>query len=111
MLVSVRTGIASNTVVCTKAAWVQADGTIEFIPGHGSCDLDITENYYLVVEHRNHLLVMSHQPIPVSGNQLVYDFRNQDSYTGLLGFGQKELAQGVFGMFAGNGDQTNSSSS
>jgi hypothetical protein len=63
------------------------------------------------VEHRNHLIIMSHQPISIIDNKISYDFRIQQSYIddefGLGIFaGQKQIIQGKFAMFAGNGNQT-----
>ena len=67
--------------------------------------------YYLVIEHHNHLIVMSHEAVSVVDNTLTYDFRSQQSYVDdPFGFGvyarQKEILPGVFAMFGGNGDQT-----
>jgi len=59
----------------------------------------------LVVEHRNHLLVMSHQPVGVTNDTITYDFRVQQSYTNLFGFGQLKIRDGVYVMFGGNGEQ------
>ena len=36
------------------------------------------------------------------------DFRNGDSYKTTFRFGQKEVEPGVWALFTGNGDQTNS---
>jgi hypothetical protein len=55
---------------------------------------------------------MSHEPVPVIDGKLTYDFRIQQSYindpfqSGSF-FGQKEVRDGVFVMFAGNGEQSN----
>jgi hypothetical protein len=54
---------------------------------------------------------MSHQPISIIDNKISYDFRIQQSYIddefGLGIFaGQKQIIQGKFAMFAGNGNQT-----
>jgi len=49
--------------------------------------------------------VMSHIPATVSGGQLSYDFRAQDSYTN-VSFGQKQIVPGMYAMYAGDCDQT-----
>ncbi len=109
VLVSLRTEINSNTTVCTKAALVFSNGTVQIPSGFDCCDLNINETYYVVIEHRNHLIVMSHVKVPVVNGVISYDFTNQDSYETLLGFGQKNVG-GKWVMYAGNGQQVNSSS-
>ncbi|MDF1865365.1 MAG: cadherin-like domain-containing protein, partial [Saprospiraceae bacterium] len=106
VLVSLRTGTGKETTVCKRAGLLFSDGHIEF-PDEGNwcCSIDANSTYYLVIEHRNHLIVMSHVKIPVTNNTIAYDFRIQESYRGLLGFGQKEIEPGVFVMYGGNGEQ------
>jgi hypothetical protein len=99
--------------VCMKAALLHKDGHVEFVNGGFTCcDLEYNGNYYLVIEHRNHLIIMSPEPVAVVNGTLTYDFRYTQSYiddpSGFGGLGQKELLPnlpGVYGMFAGNGDQ------
>lgn len=105
VLVSLRTGTESSSTVCMTAALLHKDGTIEFVDGFDCCELDPDAFYYLVIEHRNHLLVMSHIPVPVVNGKISYDFRYHNSYTTLVGAGQKEMSPGVYAMYAGNGDQ------
>jgi hypothetical protein len=62
------------------------------------------------VEHRDHLIVMSHEPVGVVGGVITYDFRIQQSYVDdPFGFGtfsqQKEVLPGVFAMLGANGEQ------
>jgi len=105
VLVSLRTGTGSATTICTKAALLMSDGTIEFVEGFDCCDIDTTINYRLVIEHRNHLIIMtSIQLKPIEG-VMTYDFSNNQSYIGIFGFGQKVVG-GKFVMYSGNGDQT-----
>jgi len=76
------------------------------INGFECCDLNMTGSYYLVVEHRNHLIVMSHVPVQIVGGTLTYDFTTQQSY--ILGsygqVGQKPIG-GKYAMYGGNGLQ------
>ncbi|MFK7979164.1 MAG: hypothetical protein AB8G86_04225, partial [Saprospiraceae bacterium] len=109
VLVSLRTGTDRSTTVCTRAALLHADGQIEFMSGSDCCAINTALSYYVVIEHRNHLIVMSHQAMPVVGGTITYDFRTQQSYEGLLGFGQKPLGLGTYVMYAGNGDQASGS--
>jgi hypothetical protein len=118
ILVSLRE-IPDGPAVCRKAALLHNDGHVEFVNGGFSCcDLERNESYYIVIEHRHHLVIMSPQPVPVINGILTYDFRNAQSYIddpfGFGGVGQKELLPnlpGVFAMFTGNGYQIEPSAS
>jgi uncharacterized repeat protein (TIGR01451 family) len=110
VLVSLRTDVTPESAVCTRAALLLRDGTIRFVEDFECCNIDPTLDYYLVIEHRNHLLVMSHIKVPVINGQISYDFRYHNSYRSIMGVGQKEVAPGVYAMFAGNGDQQTSAS-
>jgi CshA-type fibril repeat protein len=99
-----------DTPICTAAALLHADGSIEFIDEFTCCELNVAETYYLVIEHRNHLLVSSHEPVSIVNGVLSYDFRSQQSYIQIAfgspnGSGQLEINPGEFVMHAGNGDQ------
>jgi hypothetical protein len=83
---------------------------VEFINDEGFtclCELDQEASYYIVIEHLDHTLIMSPEPIPVVNGKITFDFRVNDSYNPLPGltFGQKEIAPGVWAMFGGNGYQ------
>jgi hypothetical protein len=87
---------------------------VEFIEEFDCCELDFDNTYYLVIEHRNHLIVMSDVPltIDVNNSTITYDFRDKESYIDdifLFGFvGQKLILPGVYAMYAANGDQSSS---
>jgi len=102
-----RTDVSAESTVCERAALLHNDGSIQFIDGFDCCNLDLSLDYFIVIEHRNHLLVMSDVPLPVINGEITYDFRSRNSYRGVLsiGVGQKEIERGVFAMFAANGDQ------
>ena len=110
VLVSFRTDPSDGgEALCQRAALLHNDGSIEFVGDH-CCTLDQSLSYYIVVEHRNHLIVMSHQAVPIVDGVISYDFRNKQSYlndplnTGSF-VAQKEVMPGVFAMYAGNSDQ------
>src|SRR6185295_3611254 len=103
--------------VCEAAALLHKDGTIQFVQPLACCGVNENNNYYLVIEHRNHLIVMSHVIQPFVNHKLSYDFRSQQSYEDPLfaGFNlfarQKELVPGnpgKYAMYAGNGNQAGS---
>ncbi len=104
VMVSLRTSIDASTTVCRKPALLTNSGKVVFTEFFACCDL-MNTNYYIVVEHRNHLPIMTPQPVSVVNGVLSFDFRANQSYVRLLGSGQKLVAPGVYAMYAGNGDQ------
>lgn len=104
VLVSLRTGVAKSTQIFETTGLLQANGEIRFF---NCIDLaSLTSSVYIVVEHRNHLPVMSAVQVPVTSGTIAYDFTVQDSYTANgTGAGQKEVATGIWAAFAGNFSQ------
>jgi len=104
VLVSLRTGISPTTEFRQAAALVYRDGTVKFIE---PCVIttDDPSQIYIIVEHRNHMGVMTPTPITVTSGSLIWDFTTQNSYVGTAGFGQKECNPGVWAMYAGDGNQ------
>jgi hypothetical protein len=61
-------------------------------------------NYYIVVRHRNHLAVMSANPVTLSSSSILYDFTtNQTKAYGISPM--KLLGAGVFGLIGGDADR------
>lgn len=102
--VSFRTSPTKNSEVVATAAVLLDDGTL-FFPNSRVLLAGMGNSFYVVVEHRNHIGAMSAFPASVVNNKLSYDFREENSY--VLGFGQKEITSGVWGLYAGDGDQIN----
>lgn len=111
VLVSLRSDPQDDaSTLCTRAGLLHNDGQVELVSGSDCCEVDPSQTYYIVVEHRNHLIVMSHQAVSVIEGKLFYDFRDKQSYlndpfnSGSF-VRQKEVLPGVYAMIAGNGDQ------
>jgi hypothetical protein len=111
VLVSLRSNPTNGSqALCQRAALLHNDGRLEFVDDGTCCELNFSQDYYLVIEHRNHLIVMSDTAISINGDSITYDFRGTQSYdedpfnVGLVG--QKEVSPGVFAMYAGNCDQS-----
>ena len=66
---------------------------------------DVASPLYIVIEHRNHIGIMTPQPVDVIGSTLTYDFRWSDSYRDPTSFGQKQLPTGEWMMYAGDASQ------
>jgi len=105
VLISFRTGLESETEVAKTMGLLTQDGTIEFL---NDCILreEDGDSFYVVVEHRNHVGIISPTPVTVINYKLEYDFTTQDSFTNNgTRSGQKEIYPGVWAMFAGEGVQ------
>jgi hypothetical protein len=107
VLISLRETTEPISTVLKASGLLYRDGAIDIISDKGFCCLDVSKKYYIVIEHRNHLPVMSEYPVKIVNGQLSYDFRSNPSYE----LGQKELSKGVFAMYAGNADQEESKQS
>ena len=107
VLVSLRADQDIEYEACTRAGMLHQDGHISFVDDD-CCLVDPTKEYFIVVEHRNHLIAMSPTAVPVVDSTLSFDFRTNNSYRKLFGYGQKEVAPGIFAMYAANGDQYSS---
>jgi len=114
VLVSLRTGLEKTDEVCAVAALLMKDGQI-LLTSDFDCD-HLDNAYYLVVEHRNHMVIMSQNKINVSNGLISYDFTNNQTYTDAFGLstGQHEIlninGQTRFVMISGNADQVSSNS-
>ncbi len=104
LLVSLRTSTDKTTEVAQQAALLHSNGMVEFLSLWPS-SIDKTIPYYVVIEHRNHMGVMSAELLSISSGTIYYDFRIADSYRNTTSFGQKELIPGKWAMFTGDGEQ------
>jgi len=105
VLVSMRTGIAKGTEVVRSAGLLNKDGSIRF-PDRCALLSTVADSLYMVIEHRNHIGVMSPAAIDIINNELYYDFRMSDSYRDPTSFGQKQSPTGEWTMYAGDADQS-----
>jgi len=87
------------------AGLIMKDGSIDF-PDRCALGVSVADSLYIVIEHRNHIGVMSPTKIPIIANQLSFDFRTSDSYRDQTSFGQKQIPTGAWAMFAGDADQS-----
>ena len=113
VLVSIRSSINGDNVY-QAAGLLHKDGSIIFVD-EICVQLNPLLDYYISIQHRNHLLVMTDLAIPINSNgDLSYDFRHQNSwFSGLSSVGQKLLGinaqnEDVYAMYGGNGEQANS---
>ncbi len=109
ILVSARTDVARDTEIARTAALLLKDGTIQFVDKCALANVDGTAHF--VVEHRNHMGIMTEQTLSPTNKSVTYDFSQNDTYTGGgTGVGQKQLPSGAWVMLAGDGDQSDTPS-
>jgi len=100
---------SNGSAIASKSAFLKSNGQI--VRENGTTPqiiFDVMEGYYfIVVNHRNHLRIMSKDSVQlnkVSSN--LYDFTfSSDQYYGTSG--AKELEIGVWGMYGGNAANIN----
>jgi hypothetical protein len=89
-----------------RAMLIKSDGNIVDLNGNiPSIDSPtVSNNLYVVIRHRNHLDVMSSEPLVLSENNFSYDFTDAltKAYGGAAGY--KQIGAGVFGMVASDID-------
>ena len=88
VLVSLRTDLLTTTNVFSVAGWLHANGTVTF---PSPCFTISNGSYFVIVEHRNHVGVMSPTSVAVQNGVLSQDFTVGDSYVTVNppSFGQK----------------------
>ncbi len=104
VLVSFRTGMDPSSTIARTAALLHSDGSIKML---NDCIFTRTDfqPLYIVIEHRNHIGIMSPEPVFLNGEELYYDFTLNNSYKDPTANGQKELSPGLWVMFGADGDQ------
>ncbi|MCB2219856.1 MAG: PKD domain-containing protein [Bacteroidetes bacterium] len=96
----------SATIIDEQVAFLLSDGSVVGLNGTDMIRLQATpvQNLYAVIFHRNHLGVISANPLVESGGVYTYDFSAaaDQAYGGTNG--HKELESGVWGMVPGDGN-------
>lgn len=105
VLVELRNSSNPTQVVSRKAAILKNDGTL--LNSDGSIGVPFSNvqegSYYVAVFHRNHLAVMSANPVQLSASSQIYDFTNgMDKAYGTNPMAN--LGNGIFGMYTGDGN-------
>lgn len=94
------------TIIAEKAGFLLNDGSI--VDLDGSSNLQFTEtissNLFVAVWQRNHLGIMSANPLPFAGGTYTYDFSAGVGQVYGATLAHKELSPGVWGMVSGDGN-------
>jgi hypothetical protein len=104
VLVGLRTDELISSEVWRSAALLHSDGSIQLLNPITNELLKEDAEFYISIEHRNHLPILSPFPINVRDGRISYDFTTQDSYTSLISMGQMKMEDGTYVMMAGNGE-------
>ncbi len=102
VLVSLRTGPGAASTIASRAGLLRQDGQVKDTDGTSALvfvGVDVG-NYYVVVDHRNHLSVMTPAGLDFSLGQAAYDFGLGVAY-GLNGM--HEVEPGVYALWGGDG--------
>jgi hypothetical protein len=108
ILVIVReNGIDPLDNIWTCAGWVHTDGQVTFPEACGPISFGMMDDYYILVQHRNHLGILSPDPADMlCGTATIeWDFTSENSYKPLFREGQQEVEAGIWAMYAANGEQ------
>jgi hypothetical protein len=109
VIVQLREGASpatATTILATQAAFITSSGNIVGLNGTSPLNFTISYslNLYAVICHRNHLGIISANPLLNVGGTFTYDFSSGSgqAYGGTSA--QKQLATGIWGMMSGDGD-------
>lgn len=103
LLVSFRTDISADSEIKQTAALLLNNGEIDF-PDRCVLSSSVADSLYILIEHRNHMGIMSPTPVLLIDNTLTHDFTLNDSYQDGTGYGQINMG-GKWAMFAADADQ------
>ena len=106
VLISFRSTAEASSEFQKVAALLLDDGSVEFVDNCVITTLDPSE-MYILVEHRNHMGIMTANKIVVESQEIIYDFTTQNSFVGSnsVGTGQLELSPGVWALPTGDASQ------
>jgi hypothetical protein len=105
VMLELRTHTSTNSIVGKRAAFLKSDGTIVDLDGSSQVRFyGVTAgDYYLVVDHRNHLSVMSSEPISFNVSTELYDFTSDiNSAYKNASDPLKLMSNGKYALYAGD---------
>jgi hypothetical protein len=104
ILLELRTGTGSGTLVARRAAFLKSDGTIVDTDGVSTVVFHGQRPgiYYMVVRHRNHLAVMTKSTVTTNNVTSQYDFSTSQGQA--YGSAPMKSMNGTFVMEAGDAD-------
>jgi poly-gamma-glutamate capsule biosynthesis protein CapA/YwtB (metallophosphatase superfamily) len=103
-------GATGSTVIEKQAGFLLRDGTIVGTNGttHIQFKGAVSKQLFAVVLHRNHVGIMSANPLTIAEGVYTYDFTTSIGQVYGSTAGYKSLAPGIFGMAGGDADASGS---
>jgi PKD repeat protein len=101
-------GAGSATRIGRKAAFLRNDGRVVGLNGNPVLDfgsLTVANNLFAIVNHRNHLSILSANGLTQTSGIYTYNFTtgSGQAFGGIAA--QKQIAPSVWGMYGGDGDK------
>ncbi|WP_431135518.1 hypothetical protein [Psychroserpens mesophilus] len=96
-----------TTVIKSRSALLRADGSIVDVDGVSLVNIDIpTDDYYIMLSHRNHLGVLSFNSYTFNGTTISIDFTTSSLLVQGTNNAIANFSDGKYGLYAGdfNGD-------
>jgi len=94
------------TIIQQQVAFLLKDGSIVDLDGFSNIQFtaSVSQQLYVVIRHRNHIDIISSNPLTDAGGIYTYNFTSaiDKVYGGATGY--KDLASGAFGMAGGDAD-------
>ena len=105
LLVELRSSTDASSIIARKAAFLRSDGFVTALDGISPLTFgsSLSNSYYIVIKHRNHLAIMSSSPVALVNGSIKYDFTISENQA----YGQNsmiDLGNGTFGMYGGDSD-------
>lgn len=98
-------GAGSATRIARQAGFLLNDGSIVATDGSSPLqfNVNVVQNLFAVIWHRNHLAIISSSPLSQAGNTYSYDFTTGvgQVYGGINA--HKEIGTGIWGLIGGDG--------
>jgi hypothetical protein len=105
VIIELRDSKTFLTPIDTFPAFLRRDGKVLSLSGDSIITLDMkipADNYYIIIRHRNHLSIMTSNPIYLSSDSYLYDF--SESFEQFYGYDAALLSNGKYGMYPGDAD-------
>lgn len=108
VFIELRDSLDTGEILAARSALIQRDGDIVDLDGFSTLAIEIPLSaYYIVVKHRNHLGVMTANPINLTGVPTTIDFTDTNNQITFGNNAQTIAGSGELALWAGdaNGDK------
>jgi len=93
------------SVIAARSAFLMSDGSVAGADGSSGLRLEVSPGYYyLAAKHRNHVTVMSSQPLAYTNRLVMYDFTTGPGKHAGGTNSCVQIGTGIWGMLPGDAD-------